>query len=57
MKDMTNISVSKETHGMLNDIGRKGQSFDVVVRDLLAYALLTEDQYRLFVRERLREGR
>ena len=46
----TNIQISRETHRLLGEMGRKGQTYDDVVRDLIAFADLTIIEFWKFQR-------
>ncbi len=48
-----NIAVNRVTHAHLEDMGRKGQTFDQIVSDLLEYALLTLPEFKAFSRGRM----
>jgi hypothetical protein len=52
MTDRTNIQVSRRTHLDLGILGMKKQTFDDVVRDLLDFAAVYQDEFYRWRAER-----
>jgi hypothetical protein len=51
MTDKTTIFISKNTHSLLKTIGNMGESFDMLVFDLVQFARLHSDGFNQYRRE------
>jgi len=45
-KELTTIQISKETREMLKELGRKGETYDDIIRRLIELAKDVEKRYK-----------